>query len=261
MPFENKLKKILDGGKLAFGSTSQIPSTALVEIMGIAGYDFVVVDTEHGLYTTDTAGELIRAAQGAGMAAIVRVLQNDRGLILKALDLGANGVVIPHVSSREGAENAVEAAKYGPHGRGSCPLVRANGYGLWNWAEYEDYSNENTMVIPLIEDSSGVENIADIISVEGIDAVYLGPFDMSVSEGYKGDSQHPEIVKLLDKVLAACREKSLPAMHSLLNGRDVKAWAEKGVRMFVQPADAVIFARACRDFLASVEEFREKAWS
>ncbi|OFX15920.1 MAG: hypothetical protein A2Z18_00095 [Armatimonadetes bacterium RBG_16_58_9] len=164
------------------------------------------------------------------------------------------------MSTKGDAERAVEAAKYGPRGRGACPLVRANGYGLWNWAEYQDYSNENTTVIVLIEDRAGVENIDDILSVEGVDAVYVGSFDMSVAEGYKGDSQHPEILKKLDRVLEAARKNCLPAMHSLLNGRDVKVWAEKGVRLFVQTADAFVFACSCRDFLASVEEFRNRKW-
>lgn len=260
MPFENKLKKILADGRIAIGSTCQLPSVPIVEIMGMAGYDFVMVDTEHGLYTTDMAGELIRAAQGSGMSAVVRVTKNDPGLILKALDMGANGVVVPHVSNKADAERAVEAAKYGPHGRGACPLVRANGYGLWDWPEFEEYANKNTMVIPIIEDIAGVENIEEIVNVEGIDIIYVGPFDMSVSCGYKGNAQHPEIAKHLDTIFAACKKKGLPAMHSLLNGRDIEAWAAKGVRLFVQSADSVIFARACRDFLASIEGLRTRKW-
>lgn len=261
MLFENKLKKLLSDGRLAFGQCSHIPSTAMVEIMGYAGFDFVMIDMEHGLYAVETSGELIRAAQGAGMTPLVRVYANDRGLILKALDMGAHGVVIPHVSGREDAGKAVEACRYnGPNGRGACPLVRANGYGLWNWEEYEEKANADIMVIMLIEDMLGVKNIEEIISVEGVAAIYLGPFDMSVSCGFKGNSAHSDIQKALDKVLSACRRHGIPVMHSLLNGRDVDSWAQKGVRLFVQSADSFIFARACKEFLESVAGLRLRKW-
>ena len=107
--------------------------------MGIAGYDFDMIDTEHGTYDVDTAGELIRAADGAGLTPLVRVLRNDPGPIMKALDLGAHGVVVPHVTSREEASQAVESAKYPPLGiRGSCPYVVAADFSMADWKEYQD---------------------------------------------------------------------------------------------------------------------------
>jgi len=190
------------------------------------------------------------------MAALVRLQANDRSLILRALDLGAQGVVIPHVSTRADAELAVRAAKYGSQGRGACPLVRANSYGLGNWSEYESAANENTMVIVLIEDLEGAANVEDILSVKGVDVVYLGPFDMSVGAGHKGNVSHPEIQEALDRVLCACRERKVPAMHSLINGPQVEMWAEKGVRLFVQTADSFVFARASRELLDSVAHLR-----
>lgn len=256
MPFENKLREILSAGGLAFGCCSHIPSTGMVEIMGLAGFDFVMLDTEHGLYTIDTAGELIRASQGAGATPLVRVTSNDKSLILKALDMGAQGVVVPHISTKDDAARAVESSRYGPHGRGACPLVRANGYGLWDWREHEDRANKNVMVIVLIEDLEGMRNIEDILSVDGVDAVYTGAFDMSVSAGHKGNTAHEQVQQALDRIMSACRERDMPVMHSLLNGHDVKAWAEKGVRLFMQSADSFIYAKACREFLDSVSHLR-----
>ena len=113
MGFENKLKKKLNQGYLAFGVTTHIPAPALVEIMGKAGYDFTMIDTEHGLYDIETAGELIRTAQGVNLTPIVRVLKNNKWLISRVLDFGAQGVVIPHISTKEDAVKAVEACKYG----------------------------------------------------------------------------------------------------------------------------------------------------
>jgi len=249
----------LDEGGVAFGATTQIPAPALVEIMGRAGFDFTMIDTEHGLYDIETAGELIRAAQGAQLTPIVRVLKNDQALISKALDLGAQGVVIPHVSTKGDAARAVEASKYGPAGRGACPLVRAADYGLADWGQYQDEANRTTMVFLLIEDLGAAGRIEDILSVPGVDVVFPGPFDMSVAAGYRGNVHHPEIQKALDRVLAACNERGIPVMHALTGGADVEAWVNKGVRLILQSADSVVFARACRAFLESVSHLRRRS--
>lgn len=259
MEFQNGLKRILSEGYVAFGASIQIPATALVEILGIVGYDFVMIDTEHGLYDLATAGELIRAAQGAGLTPLVRVQKNDRAMILKALDLGAQGVIIPHVSSKEDAARAVEACKYGaPTGRGACPLVRAAGYGVWDWAQYQERANQETMVFLLIEDLEGARRIEDILSVEGVDVVFLGPFDMSVAAGYQGNVHHPEIQKAMDGILAACNARGVPVMHALTGGRDVEGWVSRGVRLVMQSADSVVFARAHQAFLETVSHLRGK---
>jgi 4-hydroxy-2-oxoheptanedioate aldolase len=188
------------------------------------------------------------------------VLKNDKGLITKALDLGAQGVIIPHISSKEDATRAVEACKYGAAGRGACPLVRAADYGLWGWADYQEQANQETMVILLIEDLEGAHNIEDILSVDGVDVVFLGLFDMSVTAGYPGNVHHPEIQKAADRILAACQDRGIPVMHALTSGRDVEAWVNRGVRLILQSADSFIFARACQAFLESVSHLRGKRW-
>lgn len=258
MVFENRLKRKLEENYLAFGATIQTGSVVLLEILGRAGYDFVLIDTEHGLSSIETVGELIRSAQGVNLTPIVRVLKNDEGIIMKVLDMGARGVVIPHVSSKKDVVKAVGACKYSGS-RGACPNVRAAGYGFLDWRHYQEEADKNTMVFPLIEDSRGVNNIEDILSVEGVDAVYLGQFDMSVSAGYKGNINHPEIQKYLDNILAACKQKGIPVMNVLWkNGRPMEEWVEKGVRLFLQRADITTFGQACKDFMDSVSHFRDK---
>ena len=257
MAFQNKLKQILEEGYLAFGASIRIPATALVEILGRVGYDFALIDLEHGLYDIETAGELIRAAQGANLTPIVRVLKNDKELISKVLDLGAQGVVIPHISNKEDAARAVEACRYGATGRGACPNVRAADYSLSDWPHYQEETNKNTMVFLLIEDLEGAHNIEDILSVDGVDVVYLGPFDMSVAAGYQGNINHPEIQKALDEILSACKARGMPVMHSFC-GPDVEAWVNKGVRLITQGGDDFIFGQACRNLLESISHLRGK---
>ena len=258
MVFENKLKNLLQRGELAVGAVVQLPSSPIIEILGYAGFDFVMIDTEHGLFDLETAANLVRTADGVGMTPLVRVVKNEPTLILKALDMGAKGVIIPHVNTKQDAQKAVKACKYGKGGRGSCPLVRANQYGLGNWQEYERSANENTMVIALIETLEAVENIEEIISVKGIDAVFLGAFDMSVGAGLSGNVSDPTIQKALDKILAACKKRQIPVMHTTTNGTDVDAWVQKGVRLIVQGAESGVFAKACTEFLDSVKHLRNK---
>ena len=259
MVLKNKIKGMIAQGGIAFGGVSHIPSTAIVELMGIAGYDFDLIDTEHGMYDVDTAGELIRAASGVGLTPIVRVLQNDPGLIMKAFDLGAEGVVVPHVVSKDDAERAVRAAKYHPEGeRGSCPFIAAAGYSLYDWAVYQEAANRETMVIVLIEDREGVENIDEILSVKGIDAVFLGPFDMSVGMGQRGDALHPDVQGNLDRVITACRMRNVPVMSAVLDAKDVAKWIDKGARLFVHASDTELLARASASFVESASVFRKR---
>ena len=259
MGFSNRLKRILDEGRVAFGASIHIPAPALVEILGLVGYDFTMIDTEHGLFDLQSAGELIRAAQGFNLTPLVRVLRNDKELIMRALDLGAQGVIIPHISSKEDAVRAVEACKYGgPGGRGACPLIRANHYGIGDWADYERAANEETMVVLIVEDLEGAHHIQDILSVDGVDVVYLGLFDMSVAAGYHWNVDHPEIQKAQNEVLAACKNRHIPVLHTLTCGPDVEDWVNKGVRMIMQTADSSVFVQAHQAFLESVSHIRGK---
>jgi 4-hydroxy-2-oxoheptanedioate aldolase len=255
MGYPNPLRQVLARGGVAFGASCQIPASALVEILGLVGYDFVMIDTEHGLFDMQSAGELIRTAHGANLTPLVRVQKNEPVMIMKALDLGAQGVIIPHISNKGDAIQAVAASKYSGK-RGACPLVRAAGYGTWKWQTYQENADRDTLVILLIEDMEGVQNIEDILSVDGIDVIFLGAFDMSVSSGHQGDVRHPDVQNALDHILAACKDHNIPLMHSLTGGADAEAWVKKGVRLVMQSADTVVFARAHQAYLESVAHLR-----
>jgi 4-hydroxy-2-oxoheptanedioate aldolase len=255
-----RLRGVLASGGVAFGATTQVPSPTIVEILGRVGYDFTIIDTEHGQFDLETARGLIRAAQGSNLSPLVRVVNNDPTRILRALDAGAEGIIIPHVSDATDASKAVDACRYWPHGhRGACPLVRAADYGLADWSSYQKAANAMTLVCVLIEDLEGAENIEPILSVQGIDIVYLGAFDMSVAAGYSGNVRHPRILAALDRILDACAAKHIPVMHTLVNSPDIEAWIKKGVRLIVHGPDASIFAKACRAFLDSVSHLRKSA--
>ena len=256
---ENRVKRILESGAVALGACIHVPATAHVDIVGRAGFDFVMIDAEHGMFGMTTAGELIRVARALNVTPIIRVLQSEPEIIMKALDLGAQGVVIPHVASREDAVRAVAACRYGPDGRrGACPIVAAADYNLGDWKTFQRRANEETLVLALIEEMAGVENIEEIASVDGVDVIFLGPFDLSVSSGYEGNVEHPQIKQALDHVLEVARKHQKPTMIAAgTSGGDIGAWIEKGVRMVMQSADSLVFSRACREFLTEHEHLRK----
>jgi 2-keto-3-deoxy-L-rhamnonate aldolase RhmA len=127
-----------------------------------------------------------------------------------------------------------------------------------DWRRYEEQANTDPLVFLLIEDLEGARQIEQILAVDGVDVIHLGAFDMSVSAGYRGNVNHPEICQALDRILAACKERRVPVMHAVTNGADVDTWVSKGVRLIHQSADTIVFARACKAFLESVAHLRAR---
>lgn len=191
------LKERLRGGETVIGTFSGIPSPSLVEAIGCSGIDFIVIDAEHGPVDMQTAESMARAAEITGMAPIIRVPSNESHLILRALDIGAYGVQIPHVSTKEEAELAIEHSKYHPQGkRGFSPFTRAGKYGLAA-ENHASRINENVIVVVNIEGVEGVNNLNEIASVPEIDVIFIGPYDLSQSLGKPGQVDDPEVIKLI----------------------------------------------------------------
>jgi 4-hydroxy-2-oxoheptanedioate aldolase len=143
----NKVKLAQSQGQIAFGAWIRISSPDVVEAAGYQGYDFVVIDLEHGGFGLDTVPSMVRAAEAADVAPVVRVPGIEESTILKVLDAGAMGVLVPGISTKEQAERAVRASKYAPLGnRGACPWIRATGYKIQDWTAHVKWSNEETMV-------------------------------------------------------------------------------------------------------------------
>lgn len=193
---------IVAGGGTPLGTfiTSTDPSSTLVA--GAAGFDFVVVDGEHGpLDVTDKARHVV-AARAEGVVPILRVLENSPALIQQVLDLGAGGVIIPKVGTAEQAARAVKAARYQPGGRGMCPAVPGAGWNGDNWAVHAAESNSQTLVIPLIETAEGVRNARAIASVEGVEYLFFGLADLSQDIGIDMLADADQLVKIWTEFLA-----------------------------------------------------------
>jgi 2-keto-3-deoxy-L-rhamnonate aldolase RhmA len=227
----NMMKTKLAAGKAALGLSVMIPSAQTVEMAGGLGFDWVLIDCEHGTITIETVELMIMAAEASGITPIVRPRSNDPHDILEAMDRGAAGVQVPHVSSRADAVRAVEAVKFHPMGgRSLAAGTRASGYGYRSSAgDFVAAANRETLVCVQIEDEAALGNVDDMLGVEGVDVFFIGPSDLSQSMGYPGNPKAEPVAKAIEstlaKIVAAGKTPGMPATTEHL-----EATIERGVR-------------------------------
>lgn len=246
---EPKLKQKLQAGALLLGTWSQSASPEVLEIIGYSGFDFTVIDTEHGFFGLETAENLVRTAEAAGISPLVRVAVNEPHLIMKALDIGAEGVVVPQVTSRQEAEKAISAARYHPRGtRGACPCIRAGEHYITEWERHAGKANQDVIVVALVEGKQGMHNIEEIVATEGLDAVMIGPFDLSVSLGVGGQMDHALVTGFMSKLIGLCQHRQVQVFvpnFDLDLARAAAAigkWRQLGCRNFTVGTDKIFFA-------------------
>jgi 4-hydroxy-2-oxoheptanedioate aldolase len=209
----NTLKQKLQAGKAAFGAMITFPSPPIVEMLGYMGFDWVLIDNEHGSVTVDTAEDMIRAGELTGIAPIVRPVANKPEWIAPFLDRGAWGVQVPHVNTREEAEAAVAACKYFPEGtRGIYSRGRPAEYGSGgSTPDYVKAANANTLVCLMLEEEEAIRNIDAIVRVKGVDVLFIGSGDLAQSLGYPGQQTHPEVQKLMEAGVERIRKAGIAA--------------------------------------------------
>jgi len=201
----NTLKQRLYAGQPAFGVMCTFPSPPVVEMLGHLGFDWVLLDNEHGSITVDSAEACIAAAELTGMAPIVRPAANRPDVIAPFLDRGAWGVQVPHVNTAEEARAAVEAVKYAPDGsRGIFSGGRPAGYGFKSTtADYAREANRETLVCLMLEEAVAIENLPELLTVPGVDVYFIGSGDLSQSMGYTGQPTHPDVQHAMERGVKA----------------------------------------------------------
>ncbi len=204
------LKQKLKNNELTIGSWIMIGNPMSVEVMALAGFEWLVVDIEHTSIDLEMAQILITTIQANNTKALVRVSKNEEVIIKKILDIGADGIVVPMVSSKEDAIQAVDYAKYPPVGKRGVGLYRASKYGT-KFEEYKKWVDEELVIIAQIEHIDAVNNIDDILSVEGIDGTIIGPYDLSGSMGYPGEFEREDVKEGVAKVLDRCKKHNIPS--------------------------------------------------
>jgi 4-hydroxy-2-oxoheptanedioate aldolase len=196
------VRERLAGGS-AIGSFVTVPSAMFTEIVALCGFDFVVIDMEHGPIDVSNADDMVRAAQLRGVSPLIRVSANEPHLILRALDLGADGVHVPEINEATGAKLAAESARYGPEGHRGLASVRAAEYGFGGpLDEYAVQANRETLVVAHIESVEAIDNLDELLGIAGIDVYYLGPVDLSNDLGRPGRTGDPEVTTLVDRAIA-----------------------------------------------------------
>ncbi|WP_246858703.1 HpcH/HpaI aldolase/citrate lyase family protein [Citricoccus sp. SGAir0253] len=246
----------------------QTNSPELVEMVGLAGYDHVMIDWEHGSFGTDAVVSMIRAAEAVGLTPLVRVPANEEVWIKRVLDAGALGIVVPHVATPGQARAAVSAARYtrnrGQGARGACPSVRAAGHLTADWREFAQWSDENVFVAVAVESQEGVDALEEILSVEGIDALFLGSFDLAHEMGHFGDNSAPEVAREIDRIVDAARRASVPLFATLYRGstledarQDFDRWIGAGARVVNAVSDRRLVLQSLGARISALREDRE----
>jgi 4-hydroxy-2-oxoheptanedioate aldolase len=207
---ENTLKAIWARGDAAVNGWLSIPSSFSAEVMAHQGFDSLTVDMQHGVIDYQMAVVMLQAISTTPTIPLARVAWNDPALLMKILDAGVYGVICPMISTREQAEALVQACKYPPRGYRSWGPVRASIYA---GADYGDRANADIVVMPMIETAAALKNLDDILSVDGVDAIYVGPSDLSLALGYKPrlDQTEPAVVEAQKKIVAACKKHGVVA--------------------------------------------------
>ncbi|WAK03679.1 HpcH/HpaI aldolase family protein [Methylobacter sp. YRD-M1] len=245
----NKLKHALHNGQAVYGLLNSIPAPLLVEMIGYAGYDFVILDLEHVNTNPETLENMIRAAECAGVTALVRVPGMNASAILRALDSGAQGIVVPHVQSRAEAEAAVSASRYHPLGERGISGGRTTGFGRLDLPSYFEQANAELLVAVMIEDRAGVENIDAIVSVPGIDLVLEGAIDLSQSYGVPGQAQHPDVQAAILAIADASQKHGVPFCAIPRLPEQSEYWRQRGVHAFLLGDERGIAFRAFKAHL------------
>jgi 4-hydroxy-2-oxoheptanedioate aldolase len=250
---------IVRSGRPALGTWSQIASEECIDMLGASGFDFTVVDCEHGAFGIETAEKLFRACDANGLAPVVRAPTFDPVFIGRALDAGASAIVVPGLATAEQAAAAVGATRFAPAGtRGACPCVRAGGHYIRDWRAYTAEQQRETGIIALVEAAEGLKNIEAICATDGLLALMIGPFDLSVSMGHGGDYLHADVQGAIDAMIAAAGMAHLPLIAPVFNPdatearRQQERWAAKGVRLFVVGTDKILFTNAATQFVQAL---------
>jgi len=247
---QQSLKHRLAAGELTIGSWITLGHPAIAEIMARAGFDWLTIDLEHSTITLEQAGQLIRVCDLCGAPPLVRLSANDPVQIKRVMDAGAHGVIVPMVNRAPEAEAAVAAVRYPPAGGRGVGLARAQGYGA-SFAQYRQWLETEAVVIVQIEHITAVENLEEILAVEGVDGFMVGPYDLSGSLGRPGDFEHPEMLAAMERILAAAGRSGKPAgLHVVEpDPAELKRRADEGYRLLAYSVDIRMLDVACRQGL------------
>lgn len=237
-PLDNRLPAMLRSGQRLRGIFNGLPSPAIVEMCAYAGFDFIIIDNEHGSADFETTENMLRAARASGIVPVIRCLAPD---ISRILDMGASAVKIPMVNTAQQAHDLVQQVRYpGAGKRGSAFSSRAAGYGAFGGAAHTRRSNDGIALIVMIETPEAVANAAAIAAVPGIDAVFIGPNDLSHAMGFDNNWEAPQVQAAIEQTLRAISSTGQCAGILALTPEDEEKYSQWGARYFATVTTSLI---------------------
>jgi 4-hydroxy-2-oxoheptanedioate aldolase len=251
LPSQNALKAKLARGETVLGIWSIIPSPVVVEILGLSGLDFTILDMEHGIFDMATLDGCIRAAESGGAVPLVRIPGMNASAVQWALDMGAHGIVVPQVCDASHAATVVEMAKYAPAGtRGYNPFTRAANYANPPDNRSGKLSNGFSLTCVIIESAVALGNLESICATPGLDVVYVGVYDLAVALGCEGNTGHPRIVEVLESSVRRIRASGKAAGMMVRNAQDIARAGELGANFLVFGVDTALLREAAINAVA-----------
>lgn len=248
----NMFRKRLREGELLVGTLATLPAPEISEVLAGLLFDWLFIDTEHGSFGSLEAQALLQAA-GSCCPCLVRVPAGQEVWIKKALDIGAAGVIVPQVNSVEQAERVVRLCKYPPEGIRGVGIARAHGYGL-QFQEYVDTANEAVSIVIQVEHADALENLDAIVSVPGIDAVLIGPYDLSASLGKMGEVTHPEVQEAIAHIREACLAAGVRLGAFGVDAAAVQPFIEQGFTLIAVGTDMLFLIQGAAEALSQISE-------
>ena len=235
----------------SFGTFFELGGRGAMEALSRAGLDYVIIDTEHGCLSVETTADMILAAERGGLLPYVRIGDIRRPNVLRMLDIGARGLIVPNIRSADEVRQLVEYAKFPPLGnRGYCP-TRTTGWGADAWSKdvfaYMEECNRRCKLIPQCETKEALEQIEEIAAIDGVDGIFIGPCDLSIALGIPLEFDSPILLAACERVLAACRKYGREAYIFAGNMADAVKWAKKGFDSVTYSLDASVLIGAYRE--------------
>lgn len=248
--FKQKLKETY-----VVGPFCKSGDPAFIEIAGYSGFDFVIIDLEHGPNSVETAQNLIRAAYISNTLPIVRVKENNNAIIGEVLDIGAGGIQIPQITDANDAKEIIKIAKFAPEGmRGMCRFVRAADYSATDRFKYIQNANE-ALIIMQLESAKAIINIESILEVEGIDVIFIGPYDLSQSLGVPGQISHPRVEEKMIQIVNACKRRGIAVGTFVDTIENAGKWKLAGIKYISYNVDVGVYYEACLEIVKKIRRW------
>ncbi len=250
---DNPLQKSLTAGQTTVGPFCKMSEPTIYELAGLAGFDFAIIDMEHGPLGFETAQQLVRTCELAGISPVIRIPANQAEYVQRALDIGAHAVQAPEINTPADAQRLVDAAKFHPVGqRGVCRFVRAAQYTQIDKQKYFGLANRGQLVVAHIEGQTGFENLDAILTVTGIDVLFIGPYDLSQSLGVPGQTDHPRVQDAMTDIVNRSRAAGKTVGTFVETSEQAVHWMNRGVLYIAYSVDVGLLLEAFRSVVESV---------